>query len=95
LSLHEHPKAALDPCVELLVEGVVLTSPAIHVPPSHPIIKVRTTFYASILSNCVKHHILIIYLKHQVVAPIFSACSKIELVLCIDEDLQFPVIQRL
>jgi acylglycerol lipase len=75
LSLHEHPKAALDPCVELLVEGVVLTSPAIHVPPSHPIIKVRTTFYASILSNCVKHHILIIYLKHQVVAPIFSVLA--------------------
>ncbi|KAL5658128.1 hypothetical protein ACJX0J_031291, partial [Zea mays] len=32
-------KAALDPSVELHVEGVVLTSPAIHVQPSHPIIK--------------------------------------------------------
>uniref|UniRef100_A0A453KRW0 Serine aminopeptidase S33 domain-containing protein n=1 Tax=Aegilops tauschii subsp. strangulata TaxID=200361 RepID=A0A453KRW0_AEGTS len=33
-------KAALDPCVEVHIEGLILTSPAIHVQPSHPIIKV-------------------------------------------------------
>ncbi|KAL6846611.1 hypothetical protein ACP4OV_024059 [Aristida adscensionis] len=39
-------KAALDPCVELHVEGVVLTSPAIHVQPSHPIIKVVAPIFS-------------------------------------------------
>jgi acylglycerol lipase len=38
-------KAVLDPCVEVHVEGVILTSPAIHVQPSHPIIKVSTLLY--------------------------------------------------
>jgi hypothetical protein len=40
----DHSKAALDPCVEVHIEGLILTSPAIHVQPSHPIIKV-STFY--------------------------------------------------
>jgi hypothetical protein len=35
-----HSKAALDPSVEVNIEGLILTSPAIHVQPSHPIIKV-------------------------------------------------------
>nr|CAB3456989.1 unnamed protein product [Digitaria exilis] len=39
-------KAALDPCVKLHVEGVVLTSPAIHVQPSHPIIKVVAPIFS-------------------------------------------------
>ncbi|ONM54820.1 monoacylglycerol lipase [Zea mays] len=39
-------KAALDPSVELHVEGVVLTSPAIHVQPSHPIIKVVAPIFS-------------------------------------------------
>lgn len=39
-------KAALDPFVELHVEGVVLTSPAIHVQPSHPIIKVVAPIFS-------------------------------------------------
>ena len=51
--LHECLKAALDPCVKLHVEGVVLTSPAIHVQPSHPIIKVSTILlYGSRFSGC-------------------------------------------
>ncbi|CAN6174229.1 unnamed protein product [Urochloa humidicola] len=39
-------KAALDPSVKLHVEGVVLTSPAIHVQPSHPIIKVVAPIFS-------------------------------------------------
>ncbi|KAF8688335.1 hypothetical protein HU200_042296 [Digitaria exilis] len=39
-------KAALDPCVKHHVEGVVLTSPAIHVQPSHPIIKVVAPIFS-------------------------------------------------
>ncbi|XP_062193903.1 uncharacterized protein LOC133897264 isoform X2 [Phragmites australis] len=39
-------KAALDPCVELHIEGVVLTSPAIHVQTSHPIIKVVAPIFS-------------------------------------------------
>ncbi|EER98863.1 uncharacterized protein LOC8056227 [Sorghum bicolor] len=39
-------KAVLDPFVELHVEGVVLTSPAIHVQPSHPIIKVVAPIFS-------------------------------------------------
>ncbi|CAL5064519.1 unnamed protein product [Urochloa decumbens] len=39
-------KAALDPSVKLQVEGVVLTSPAIHVQPSHPIIKVVAPIFS-------------------------------------------------
>ncbi|PUZ70615.1 hypothetical protein GQ55_2G246600 [Panicum hallii var. hallii] len=39
-------KAALDPRVKLHVEGVVLTSPAIHVQPSHPIIKVVAPIFS-------------------------------------------------
>lgn len=36
----EYLKAALDPKVKVRVEGVVLTSPAIGVQPSHPIVAV-------------------------------------------------------
>ncbi|CAN6204387.1 unnamed protein product [Urochloa humidicola] len=39
-------KAALDPSVKRHVEGVVLTSPAIHVQPSHPIIKVVAPIFS-------------------------------------------------
>ncbi|XP_040383792.1 monoacylglycerol lipase-like isoform X2 [Oryza brachyantha] len=39
-------KAALDPCVEVHVEGVILTSPAIHVQPAHPIIKVVAPIFS-------------------------------------------------
>ncbi|BAF25009.1 Os09g0394700, partial [Oryza sativa Japonica Group] len=39
-------KAVLDPCVEVHVEGVILTSPAIHVQPSHPIIKVVAPIFS-------------------------------------------------
>ncbi|WOL20143.1 hypothetical protein Cni_G28945 [Canna indica] len=34
-------KAALDPKIEALIQGVVLTSPAVHVEPSHPLIAVN------------------------------------------------------
>uniref|UniRef100_A0A453KS76 Serine aminopeptidase S33 domain-containing protein n=1 Tax=Aegilops tauschii subsp. strangulata TaxID=200361 RepID=A0A453KS76_AEGTS len=39
-------KAALDPCVEVHIEGLILTSPAIHVQPSHPIIKVVAPIFS-------------------------------------------------
>lgn len=40
LLVSEYLKAALDPKVKVRVEGVVLTSPAIGVQPSHPIVAV-------------------------------------------------------
>ncbi|KAG8049674.1 hypothetical protein GUJ93_ZPchr0009g1631 [Zizania palustris] len=39
-------KAALDPCVEGRIEGVILTSPAIRVQPAHPIIKVVAPIFS-------------------------------------------------
>ncbi|KAG8056657.1 hypothetical protein GUJ93_ZPchr0002g23534 [Zizania palustris] len=39
-------KAALDPCVEVHIEGVILTSPAIRVQPAHPIIKVVAPIFS-------------------------------------------------
>jgi len=39
-------KAALDPSVEVHIEGLILTSPAIQVQPSHPIIKVVAPIFS-------------------------------------------------
>ncbi|KAF8734305.1 hypothetical protein HU200_014528 [Digitaria exilis] len=39
-------KAALDPEVETLISGIVLTSPAVRVQPSHPVIKVMAPVVA-------------------------------------------------
>ncbi|KAK8444298.1 hypothetical protein SEVIR_9G112800v4 [Setaria viridis] len=39
-------KAALDPEVETLISGVVLTSPAVRVQPAHPIIRVMAPVFA-------------------------------------------------
>lgn len=37
---HEYLKAACDPKVEGWIKGILLTSPAVHVQPSHPIVMV-------------------------------------------------------
>ncbi|CAL4927010.1 unnamed protein product [Urochloa decumbens] len=41
-------KAALDPEVETLISGIVLTSPAVRVQPAHPIIRVMAPVFALI-----------------------------------------------
>ncbi|XP_072978034.1 uncharacterized protein [Typha angustifolia] len=42
-------KAVLDPKIQVLVEGVVLTSPAIHVQPSHPIVAVVAPIFSALV----------------------------------------------
>lgn len=42
-------QTVLDPRIKTRVAGVVLTSPAVGVEPSHPILKVRILFYILVL----------------------------------------------
>lgn len=42
-------QTVLDPRIKTRVAGVVLTSPAVGVEPSHPILKVRTLLYILLL----------------------------------------------